>query len=99
METLRSVMEIIVKFVTFGGSLWLVWGVVILAGGLKDKNGPALQSGLWQIVGGGHHHGRSGFFPLADAGGMDRDFVPSARLSGENDGGAGRGRGICLKTF
>lgn len=53
METLSSVMDMIVKFVTFGGSLWLVWGVVILAGGLKDKNGPALQSGLWQIVGGG----------------------------------------------
>ncbi|MDR1960873.1 MAG: hypothetical protein LBQ16_01160 [Gracilibacteraceae bacterium] len=53
MDTLRSVMDMIVNFVTFGGSLWLVWGVVILAGGLKDKNGPALQSGLWQIVGGG----------------------------------------------
>ena len=36
-----------------GGGLWLVWGVVVLAGGLKDKNGPALQSGIWQIVGGG----------------------------------------------
>ncbi|MDR0434307.1 MAG: hypothetical protein LBH21_04485 [Gracilibacteraceae bacterium] len=53
MDTLHSVMDMIIKFVTFGGSLWLVWGVVILAGGLKDKNGPALQSGLWQIVGGG----------------------------------------------
>lgn len=29
-----------------------MWGVIILAGGLKDKNGPALQSGIWQVVGG-----------------------------------------------
>ncbi len=26
---------------------------IVLAGGLKDKNGPSLQSGIWQVVGGG----------------------------------------------
>ncbi|EMF0474608.1 hypothetical protein IBQ12_000943, partial [Enterococcus hirae] len=36
-----------------GGGLWLIWGTVILAGALKDKNGPQLQQGIWQIVGGG----------------------------------------------
>ena len=36
-----------------GGGLWAVWGVVTLAGGLKDQNGPATQSGVWQVVGGG----------------------------------------------
>lgn len=53
MDLLQTVIGLIVQFVTIGGALWLVWGVVILAGGLKDKNGPALQSGIWQIVGGG----------------------------------------------
>lgn len=38
--------------VTVGGGLWLLWGAIVLAGGLKDKNGPQLQSGIWQIVGG-----------------------------------------------
>ena len=27
--------------------------VVVLAGGLKDHNGPGIQSGVWQLVGGG----------------------------------------------
>ena len=40
-------------FIGFGGALWLIWGVVVLAGALKDKTGPALQSGIWQIVSGG----------------------------------------------
>ena len=53
MPLLKQVLEMITRFTTIGGGLWLVWGVVVLAGGLKDKNGPALQSGIWQIVGGG----------------------------------------------
>ncbi len=48
-----KVIDLVVKFVTYGGGFWLLWGIVILAGGLKDKNGPALQSGIWQIIGGG----------------------------------------------
>lgn len=53
MELLNQVLSLVTRFAIIGGGLWLVWGVVILAGGLKDKNGPALQSGIWQIVGGG----------------------------------------------
>lgn len=53
MEMLNQVLTLVTKFAIIGGGLWLVWGVVVLAGGLKDKNGPALQSGIWQIVGGG----------------------------------------------
>lgn len=53
MDLLNQVLELVSKFAIIGGGLWLVWGVVVLAGGLKDKNGPALQSGIWQIVGGG----------------------------------------------
>ena len=53
MDLLNQVLTLITRFATIGGGLWFVWGVVVLAGGLKDKNGPALQSGIWQIVGGG----------------------------------------------
>ncbi len=50
---LSQVLSLVQKFAIVGGGLWLVWGIIVLAGGLKDKNGPAMQSGLWQIVGGG----------------------------------------------
>lgn len=53
MELLTQVLDIVTKFTTIGGGLWLLWGVIVLAGGLKDKNGPALQAGIWQIAGGG----------------------------------------------
>lgn len=53
MELLNKVLDLVKKFAIIGGSIWLVWGVIVLASGLKDKNGPALQSGIWQIVGGG----------------------------------------------
>ncbi len=52
MALLKQVITLVQQFATIGGGLWLVWGVIVLAGGLKDKNGPALQSGIWQIVGG-----------------------------------------------
>jgi len=53
MDLLNTVLALVQKFAIIGGGLWLVWGVIVLAGGLKDKNGPALQSGIWQIIGGG----------------------------------------------
>ncbi|CAM2078035.1 MAG: Permease [uncultured Clostridium sp.] len=53
MDIMSTVITLIVKFCTIGGGLWCVWGVIVLAGALKDKNGPSLQSGIWQIVGGG----------------------------------------------
>ncbi|MGY5221008.1 hypothetical protein ACXGSE_13430 [Enterococcus hirae] len=51
-QLLTQVFELISKFTLVGGGLWLIWGTVILAGALKDKNGPQLQSGIWQVVGG-----------------------------------------------
>ena len=48
----NSIFGFMVQFVIIGGALWTVWGVVVLAGSLKDKNGPGLQGGIWQIVGG-----------------------------------------------
>ncbi len=53
MELLNQIIGLVTQFAVIGGGLWAVWGVVILATALKDKNGPALQSGIWQIVGGG----------------------------------------------
>ena len=53
MVTLQTILNLVQKFATVGGGLWMIWGVVILATALKDKNGPALQSGIWQTVGGG----------------------------------------------
>lgn len=52
MDLLTQVLTLVQQFSVIGGGLWLVWGVIVLASGLKDKNGPALQSGIWQIVGG-----------------------------------------------
>jgi len=52
MELMQDVMDLIANFVTIGGSLWIIWGTVLLAGALKDKSGPQLQQGIWQIVGG-----------------------------------------------
>lgn len=53
MDLLNQVLDLVKKFAIIGGGIWLVWGVIVLASGLKDKNGPAMQSGIWQIVGGG----------------------------------------------
>ncbi len=47
-----EVIEYLKMFAKLGGGLWLVWGVIILAGALKDKNGPGMQNAVWQIVGG-----------------------------------------------
>ena len=51
-QLLTQVFDLISKVTLVGGGLWLIWGTVILAGALKDKNGPQLQSGIWQVVGG-----------------------------------------------
>ena len=39
MDLLNQVLTLITKFAIVGGGLWLVWGAIVLAGGLKDKNG------------------------------------------------------------
>ena len=47
-----KILGLISQFSLIGGAFWAIWGVIVLAGALKDKNGPGLQSGVWQIVGG-----------------------------------------------
>jgi len=59
---LQEVLNLVSKFAVIGGGLWLVWGAIVLAGGLKDKNGPALQAGIWQVVGGGLIIGAAALF-------------------------------------
>ncbi len=49
---ISDVMNMVTQFTIVGGAFWAVWGVIVLAGALKDKNGPGLQSGIWQLVGG-----------------------------------------------
>ncbi|HDL2739457.1 TPA: hypothetical protein PW192_002875, partial [Enterococcus faecium] len=44
--------DILSKYAIVGGGLYAVWGAVVLGGALKDHNGPQMQSGIWQIVGG-----------------------------------------------
>ena len=52
-SVVTSALQLFSQFAIVGGGLWAVWGVITLAGGLKDQNGPATQSGVWQVVGGG----------------------------------------------
>lgn len=40
------------KIIIFAGALWTLFGVINLAESLRNPNAPALESSLWQIVGG-----------------------------------------------
>ncbi len=53
MDMLDSILDLFTKFAIIGGGLWLVWGAIVTGGALKDHNGPQIQTGVWQIVGGG----------------------------------------------
>lgn len=50
---LESAVGLFTKFAIIGGGIWTVWGVITLAGGLKEQNGGQTQSGMWQAIGGG----------------------------------------------
>lgn len=52
MEIFNTVIDLLKQGVTIGGGLWTVWGAVVLGGALKDHNGPGMQTGIWQMVGG-----------------------------------------------
>lgn len=49
---LGDVINILTTVVMIGGGIWLIFGVIALAGGLKDQNGPETQKGIWQCLGG-----------------------------------------------
>lgn len=47
-----EVMGLVQTAVLAGGAIWLTIGAVILGLGLKNKEAPQIQSGIWQVVGG-----------------------------------------------
>lgn len=51
-ELWTQVMSLIKIAIIAGGSIWLVVGAIIFALGLKNKEAPQIQSGIWQIIGG-----------------------------------------------
>lgn len=52
MVSFETIMNLIKTAVIAGGGIWLVVGVIIFALGLKNKEAPQIQSGIWQIIGG-----------------------------------------------
>ena len=53
MDLLNQILDLFTTFAIIGGGLWLVWGAIATGGALKDQNGPQIQTGVWQIIGGG----------------------------------------------
>lgn len=53
MELLEQILDLFTTFAMIGGGLWLVWGAIVTGGALRDQNGPQIQTGVWQIIGGG----------------------------------------------
>ncbi|MDN5973468.1 hypothetical protein [Bifidobacterium crudilactis] len=51
--TIQTILNLLKTFVTIGGGLWLVWGAIVAGLAMRDHSGPQIQSGIWQIVGGG----------------------------------------------
>ncbi len=47
-----TIMGLVQRAVLAGGAIWLTIGAVILGLGLKNKEAPQIQSGIWQVVGG-----------------------------------------------
>jgi hypothetical protein len=61
-SVLTTILNLMSQFAMIGGGLWTVWGAIILGGALKDHNGPGIQTGVWQIVGGGLILAAAGLF-------------------------------------
>jgi hypothetical protein len=49
---LTNVVTLMSQAVKIGGGIIIAWGLVNLGTNLKDHNGPAIASAIWQIVGG-----------------------------------------------
>ncbi len=48
-----TIMTLLQKGVTAAGAILVIWGAVSVGRGLKDNNGPGIQNGVMEIVGGG----------------------------------------------
>ncbi len=53
MALLSPILDLFTPFASIGGGLWPAWGAIVTGGALKDQNGPQIQTGVWQIIGGG----------------------------------------------
>lgn len=53
MEFLNGIISIVGTCVAFGGGLFVVLGLVQLGTAIKDHQGPAIASALWQLAGAG----------------------------------------------
>ena len=52
LDYLAMVVAIVKVLGTIGGAFYAVFGAIHLFGALKDKNGPDIQGGIWQLLGG-----------------------------------------------
>lgn len=52
MGTFNQVLQIAQKGVIGFGTFWIIWGLVVLGSGLKDKTAPDIKQGIGQICGG-----------------------------------------------
>lgn len=52
METFNEALSLAQKGVIAFGTFWVVWGLIVLGSGMKDKTAPDIKQGIGQIVGG-----------------------------------------------
>lgn len=52
MTFFTQAMSIASKGVLAFGAFWIVWGIIVLGSGIKDKTAPDIKQGIGQIVGG-----------------------------------------------
>ena len=52
MEMFNQVILLLQRGLQAFGTIWILWGIVVLAGGIKDKTAPDIKQGIGQIVGG-----------------------------------------------
>ena len=52
METVTKVLNILSAVVGGYGAFRVVWGLIILGGGLKDQTAPDIKQGIGEIAGG-----------------------------------------------
>lgn len=52
MDTFNQVLSLAQRGVIGFGVFWIVWGLVVLGSGMKDKTAPDIKQGIGQIFGG-----------------------------------------------
>lgn len=52
MDVFQSGINLVQKAIIAFGTVWVVWGLVTLGTGLKDKTGPEIKQGFGTLIGG-----------------------------------------------